>query len=42
MKVLIIQNNQPITLRGFIMALETALEQKAVKNHLPMQLRDER
>ena len=32
-----IGNNQPVTLRRFITALETALGQKAVENHLPMQ-----
>ena len=35
-----IGNNQPVTLRRFITALETALGQKAVENHLPMQLGD--
>ena len=32
-----IGNNQPVTLRRFITALEMALGQKAVENHLPMQ-----
>lgn len=36
-KVYNIGNNQPVTLRRFITALETALGQKAVENHLPMQ-----
>ncbi|SKA89552.1 UDP-glucuronate 4-epimerase [Thiothrix eikelboomii] len=36
-KIYNIGNNQPVTLRRFITALETALEQKAVENHLPMQ-----
>ena len=36
-KIYNIGNNQPVTLRRFITALETALGQKAVENHLPMQ-----
>ena len=36
-KVYNIGNNQPVTLRRFITALETALGQKAVENQLPMQ-----
>ena len=36
-KIYNIGNNQPVTLRRFITALEMALGQKAVENHLPMQ-----
>ena len=36
-KIYNIGNNQPVRLRRFITALETALGQKAVENHLPMQ-----
>lgn len=36
-KIYNIGNNQPVTLRRFITALETALKQKAVENHLPLQ-----
>lgn len=32
-----IGNNQPVTLREFIRAIETACDKKAVENHLPMQ-----
>lgn len=39
-KIYNIGNNQPVTLRRFITAIETACGQKAVENHLSMQLGD--
>lgn len=36
-KIYNIGNNQPVTLRRFITALETACGKKAIENHLPMQ-----
>jgi UDP-glucuronate 4-epimerase len=36
-KIYNIGNNQPVTLRSFITAIETACGAKAVEKHLPMQ-----